>query len=157
MACCAGRSSAGYALAVVWKCSGQGKSYVNAGLGGVEITPIYGVQGNESNEIPYLSTEWMQMLQHVSDEGKRLGIRVDMSTGTGWPFGSPHGSMEDAAPKAIFQEYHLIEGESLHTLIEPADKQQRLIASLNRLMAFSENQRIDLTDKVKDGYLQLIS
>ena len=36
-----------------------------AGIGGVEITPIYGVQGNDANEIPYLSPLWMQMLRHT--------------------------------------------------------------------------------------------
>ena len=130
------------------------EAYAKAGFGGVEITPIYGVQGNEKNEIPYLSSRWMQMLQHVNDEGKRLGIRVDISTGTGWPFGGPHVSMDDAASKAIFQEYFLRQGESLLTPVEPTDETQRTIARLNRLMAFSDNQRIDLTDKVINGYLQ---
>ena len=130
------------------------ESCAKAGLGGVEITPVYGVQGNEANEIPYLSNKWMQMLQHVSDEGKRLGIQIDMSTGTGWPFGGPSVSMEDAATKAIFQEYRLGEGERLQTLIQPDDERQRPIARLNCLMAFSANQRFDLTDKVKNGYLQ---
>ena len=130
------------------------EAYAKAGLGGVEITPIYGVQNNESNDIPYLSTEWMQMLQHVIDEGKRLRIQVDMSTGTGWPFGGPHVSMEEAATKAIFREYELDEGQSLLLPIEPVEANQRSIAGLNRLMAFSGNKRLDLTDKVKDGYLQ---
>ena len=130
------------------------ESLAKAGVGGVEITPIYGVQGNEANEIPYLSNKWMQMLQHVSNESKRLSIQVDMSTGTGWPFGGPHVSIEDAATKAIFQEYQLSQGQSLPTPIQPADERQRSIAQLSRLMAFSENRRIDLTNNVKDGYLQ---
>ncbi len=75
-----------------------------AGIGGVEITPIYGVQGNDSNEIPYLSPRWMQMLKHTEAEGKRLGIQIDMATGTGWPFGGPLVSVEDAATKAVFKQ-----------------------------------------------------
>ncbi|MDR0794433.1 MAG: glycosyl hydrolase family 2, partial [Tannerella sp.] len=130
------------------------ESLSKAGLRGVEITPIYGVQGNESHEIPYLSNEWMQMLQHTVDEGKRLDIRVDMSTGTGWPFGGPHVSMEDAATRAIFREYSLGEGQSLSDRIEPTEANQRLIAQLSCLMAISGNRKIDLTDKVHDGYLQ---
>ncbi len=74
-----------------------------AGIGGVEITPIYGVQGNDANEISFLSPQWMQMLKHTEAEGKRLGIEIDMATGTGWPFGGPLVSEEDAATKAIFQ------------------------------------------------------
>lgn len=70
-----------------------------AGIGGVEITPIYGVQGNDANEILYLSPKWMQMLQHVESEGARLGIETNMATGTGWPFGGPLVSEADAAKK----------------------------------------------------------
>ena len=39
--------------------------YAKAGVGAVEITPIYGVQGNDSNDICYLSPRWMEMLRHV--------------------------------------------------------------------------------------------
>ena len=130
------------------------ENYAKTGIGGVEITPIYGVQGNDANEIPYLSNKWMQMLQHVSDEGKRLGIQVDMSTGTGWPFGGPHVQIEHAATKAIFREYHLSEGKSLSAPIEPEDEKQRPVAQLNCLMAYSDNQRLELTGKVQNGYLQ---
>lgn len=73
-----------------------------AGIGGVEITPIYGVQGNDANEIPYLSPKWMQMLKHVETEGARLGIETNMATGTGWPFGGPLVTETDAAKKAKF-------------------------------------------------------
>ena len=75
--------------------------YSKAGVGAVEITPIYGVQGNDSNDISYLSPRWMEMLRHVESEGERLGIETDMATGTGWPFGGPWVPIEQAACKAI--------------------------------------------------------
>ncbi len=73
-----------------------------AGIGGVEITPIYGVQDNEKNEIPYLSPRWMKMLEFVEQQGERLGVEIDMATGTGWPFGGPGVPLEQAACKAVF-------------------------------------------------------
>lgn len=60
-----------------------------AGIGGVEITPIYGAKGYESRYIDFLSPKWVEMLEHVGQEGKRLDLGVDMATGTGWPFGGP--------------------------------------------------------------------
>ena len=60
-----------------------------ANLGGVEITPIYGAKGYEDRYIDFLSPKWMEMLEHVGREAKRLGLGVDMATGTGWPFGGP--------------------------------------------------------------------
>ena len=53
------------------------------GVGGVEITPIYGARGYEDRYIDFLSPQWIDMLEHVGREAKRLGLGVDMATGTG--------------------------------------------------------------------------
>ena len=63
-------------------------------LGTMEITPIYGVQGNDAKDIPFLSPRWMQMLQYTESEASRLGMQIDMNTGTGWPFGGPEVGIE---------------------------------------------------------------
>ena len=78
--------------------------YARAGIGAVEITPLYGVKGNDKNNISFLSPEWMQALKTVQDIAKPLGIEVDMNCGTGWPFGGPHISLDQAACKAIFKD-----------------------------------------------------
>ena len=80
------------------------RTYAEAGIGELEITPIYGVQGNEANDIPFLSPEWMEMLRYCYAIGEETGIKIDMSTGTGWPFGGPTVSEEDAACKALFDK-----------------------------------------------------
>lgn len=70
--------------------------YKEAGMGGVHIIPIYGAKGYEDKYIPYLSTTWMEMLNHVVSEGNRLDLNVDMTTGTGWCFGGPQVTREEA-------------------------------------------------------------
>jgi lysophospholipase L1-like esterase len=75
----------------------------DAGIGGVEITPIYGVKGGDAKNINYLSPKWMTMLSFTESEAKRLNMEVDMNNGTGWPFGGPNVTAEDAATKAIFK------------------------------------------------------
>ena len=78
--------------------------YSRVGIGAVEITPLYGVKGNERNELSFLSTPWMQALRDVEDIAARKGIEVDMNCGTGWPFGGPEVPLEEAACKAIFTD-----------------------------------------------------
>lgn len=63
------------------------EKYKTAGLGGLELTPIYGVHGYEQQFVDYLSPKWMDLFTYTLREAKRLGLGVDMSTGTGWPFG----------------------------------------------------------------------
>lgn len=80
------------------------QEYARVGIGAVEITPIYGVKGNDANNITYLSPKWMQALQSVQDIARPLGIEVDMNCGTGWPFGGPHISLDQAACRAIIKD-----------------------------------------------------
>lgn len=61
----------------------------DAGIGGVEICPIYGAKGYESRFIPYLSPKWMHMLAFTTRTAARLDLGVDLTTGTGWPMGGP--------------------------------------------------------------------
>jgi len=84
-----------------------------AGIGGVTIVPIYGVQGEEENFINYLNPDWMKMLAHTVREAKRLGMWVDMTTGTGWPFGGSHVTAEYAAKKIENKILQLKGGEQL--------------------------------------------
>ena len=98
----------------------QLESLSKAGIGAVEITPIYGVQGNEANDIPYLSPRWMNMLGWCETEGERLGVQIDMNNGTGWPFGGPEVTVEDAACKAIFKQWKA--GETMPALTDREKK-----------------------------------
>jgi len=63
--------------------------YAAVGLGGLEVTPIYGVRGYEAQFIPFLSPTFVDRLDFAAAEAARHGMLIDMSTGTGWPFGGP--------------------------------------------------------------------
>jgi hypothetical protein len=71
----------------------QLKEFASAGIGGVEITPIYGARGAGKRDLEFLSPEWTGMLAFTAAEARRLGLGVDMATGTGWPFGGPEVSV----------------------------------------------------------------
>ncbi len=97
------------------------EQYREAGLGGLEITPIYGVKGEENLFIPYLSPAWMNMLQHTLQEAKRLQLGIDLANTTGWPFGGPWVKPDDACKNAMIKTYHLLEGEEI---LEPIQYKQ---------------------------------
>ena len=131
------------------------EEYARTGMGAVEITPIYGVQGDDANEIQFLSPRWMEMLKHTQTEGKRTGIEIDMNTGTGWPFGGPEVSIEDAATKAIFQTYEIEGGKEIEQDINVTDPKQQPFSVLSRVMAYDEKGKcINLTAHVKKDKLQ---
>ena len=65
------------------------QQYADHGIGAVEITPLYGVKGNDNKNISFLTPAWLGMLDYTRQQGQQLGIDIDMTTGTGWPFGGP--------------------------------------------------------------------
>jgi arylsulfatase A-like enzyme len=89
------------------------EAYRDAGLGGVEITPIYGVRGFEDRFVPYLSKAWLDRLATALTEARRLGLGVDMATGTGWPFGGPWVGADDACKTIAHRTYRLSGGDRL--------------------------------------------
>ena len=55
------------------------EQYKSVGLGGVELTPIYGVQGHEKSFIDFLSPQWMDVFSYTLTEAKRLNLDVDLA------------------------------------------------------------------------------
>jgi alpha-L-rhamnosidase len=117
-----------------------------AGVGGVEICPIYGVQGWEARNVPFLSPRWMELVGHTLAEAKRLSLVVDLTTGTGWPFGGPWVADADASSRAELVRREVVDGKLSEAL--PAGRWQYLLA------VSPSGERVDLTSRVGgDGRL----
>jgi hypothetical protein len=72
------------------------------GLGGVEVTPVYGAKGYDTRFIKFLSPDYISMLGYTVAEAHRLDLGVDMATTTGWPFGGPWVGPADVEQKVAF-------------------------------------------------------
>lgn len=94
------------------------QQYNKAGLGGLEITPIYGVQGEEEQYINFLSPQWMQLLNHTLQQAKQLNLGIDLANATGWPFGGPWTGDEDACKNMVYKTYTLQAGQQLKDTIK---------------------------------------
>lgn len=120
------------------------KDYQVAGLGGLEITPIYGVYGHEKEFLKFLSPEWMQMLDYTIAEARKLGLGIDLANGTGWPFGGPTTSEKDASKTVVFKTYTLEENEELKEKI--FYKQEAFIRVANNKQPKIENVKHNLNE-----------
>jgi len=132
------------------------RMYAGSGLGGVEITPIYGVRGREGHYIDYLSPAWMEMLRESVTAATANGMGVDMNLGTGWPFGGPQITPGDAARKLVIRTYTVTGSTGLPEKVEPEEKgRDGQGARLEALMAWpEEGPPLELTSRVdEDGTL----
>ena len=133
------------------------RQYANHGIGALEITPIYGVQGNDANNITYLSDKWMEMLRYVEEQGKENDIEISMATGTGWPFGGPWVPIEEAACKVVFVEKNFT-GKRVKGLDLAVEEKEKNYARLGKVMAFTKTQGgerrcLDVTSSVVNNQL----
>ncbi len=146
--------------------------YAKHGIGAVEITPIYGVQGNDANNIPYLSDQWLSMLRYTQEQCRYNDIELDMATGTGWPFGGPWVPLEESACKALFVE-KTIDSDGVWSTVNgnkglqadqadanvidlsPSERDAKN-AFLHKVMLYTAaGNAIEVTGSVKDGKLTL--
>jgi hypothetical protein len=94
------------------------EKYQKAGLGGMEVTVIYGVRGQEEKFIGYLSPKWMDMFTYTLKEGERLNLGIDLANASSWPFGGPWVDPVDACKNINYKTYSLKGGEKLSEKIE---------------------------------------
>jgi len=124
----------------------QLQQFHDAGIGGVEICPIYGAKGFEDRDLKFLSKEWTDAYAHTAREASRLGLGVDLTTGTGWPFGGPRVE-EETASASLESVKATASGGSAVSIDLPKGTVEVLSAWPK------EGEPIDLRDQVKDGHL----
>ena len=71
------------------------------GIGGFEVQPVYPLALDDPKagirNLTYLSDEFIDALRFTSVTAKGLGLRMDLTLGTGWPYGGPAVPVSQAA------------------------------------------------------------
>ncbi|SDT44491.1 glycosyl hydrolase [Microlunatus soli] len=95
-----------------------------AGIGGVEVSYVYPLSA-DSPEL--LGPEFLDHLRYAAERARDLGLRFDLTLGSGWSFGGPHIDADHAA-KQLDWERREITGEPVDLPIRtwPGD---RLVAA----------------------------
>src|SRR5689334_23988442 len=89
------------------------------GIGGFEVQATYPLQ-LEGN-MRYMSPEFLEALRFTGEKAKELGLRMDLTLGSGWPFGGPHIPVELASGRlrtALGERSELPAGDTLITTID---------------------------------------
>jgi hypothetical protein len=76
------------------------------GIGGVEIQPVYALELDDPatgfRNYPYLSKEFLDRVSFAAQTAHDLGLRTNLTLGSGWPYGGPHVPVTEAAGKLRF-------------------------------------------------------
>src|SRR5258708_7411717 len=73
----------------------------DGGIGGFEVQPVYPMALDDPEHgfrnLPYLSDGYLDALAFAAQKARELGLRMDVTLGSGSPFGGPHTPVPEAA------------------------------------------------------------
>lgn len=114
------------------------------GFGGFEVQPTYPLSPDDPiagiRNLSYLSPGFLSALRHAGERARTQGMRIDVTLGSGWPFGGPHVPVTQAAAEVRMRTVPLPAGAGDLALPAPGPGERRLAL-------FVEGQRLALTDR----------
>jgi alpha-L-rhamnosidase len=132
------------------------------GIGGFEVQPVYPLSLDDAEKgiktSPFLSPEFLSALRFTADKAKELGLRFDLTLGSGWPSGGPGVSIEHAAARLRYERVK-VEANARFVKVPAIGAGEKLIAVF---LARTEGKSViadsvqELTD-IKDGVVRLTS
>jgi hypothetical protein len=127
-----------------------------AGIGGFEVQPVYPVALDDAaagiKNSSYLSDEFLEALRFTSDKAHELGMRMDLTLGSGWPFGGAHVPILDAAGKLRIVRVRIPEGSHRLSMPSMTSGEKFIAAFLSPAQAqpVTSTEIRELTE-IKDG------
>jgi hypothetical protein len=73
------------------------------GIGGAELAFVYPEEldnpAKDIHNLTFLSKEMLEAVTYAQSEGRRLGLRIDVTLCSGWPYGGPATTLGEAATR----------------------------------------------------------
>jgi len=130
------------------------------GIGGFEIQAVYPLLPDDPalgiKNLPFLSDEFIDALRFVSAKARELGLRVDLTLGSGWPYGGPSVPISDAAARLRVERVKVAPNSRRVPLpnILPAEKLLAVFIARNDGQTIVPDTLRELTD-LRDGAMWL--
>jgi len=133
------------------------------GIGGVEVQPVYPLLPDDPKtgfkNLPYLSDEFIEMLKFASVKAKELGMRFDVTLGSGWSFGGAKTPITEAAGQLRVERVKVEVGATripVPSMI-PSEKLMAVFLSKSGGNTIADSDLKELTGIIKDDNVDLPS
>jgi alpha-L-rhamnosidase len=130
------------------------------GIGGFEVQPVYPLTLDDAakgiRNFPFLSDEHIDALRFVSAKAHELGLRMDLTIGSGWPYGGPQVSV-DHASGMLRSERIKVDAKTRRVAVPNIGAGEKLIAAFlvqPRGQAIDPDSIREITD-IRDGVIPL--
>jgi hypothetical protein len=107
------------------------------GIGGFEVQPVYPVALDDESSgirnLSYLSDEFIGLLGFTAEKARELGLRMDLTLGSGWPFGGPQIPISQAAGRLRVERVKVAAGTRRVPLPDVGNGERLIAVFLARL------------------------
>jgi len=120
-----------------------------AGIGGVEIQPVYPLMLDDEykgiKNFQYMSPEFLDAVSYANQTAQSLGLRVDITLGSGWPYGGPKTPLALAAERIKIVSLPISSSTTLPPHLDEGDSMIAAFAIKGTLKSFDPTtaMRID--------------
>jgi hypothetical protein len=101
------------------------------GIGGVEVQPVYPLALDDAQtgirNLCFLSDEFIEALRFTSEKAQELGLRLDLTLGSGWPYGGATVPVSQAAGRLRCDRVR-VDGKSRRVSLPELTAGERLLA-----------------------------
>jgi hypothetical protein len=130
------------------------------GIGGFEVQPVYPLALDDPSHgiknLPYLSDDFNDALRFVSQKSRELGLRMDLTLGSGWPFGGPQVPITQAAGALRWERVRVEKGSTAVPLPEITSGEKLIAVFLVEMQGQSARaDNVREVTEIRDGMVQL--
>jgi hypothetical protein len=131
----------------------------DGGIGGFEIQPVYPVVLDDAAQNlvthPFLSGAFIEDVRFAAQKARELGLRADVTLGSGWPFGGPQVGITQAAGKLRIERVAVPAGSMRVPVPDIRGGEHLMAAFLAPAAAPVTTDGLREVTTIADGILQL--
>jgi hypothetical protein len=131
----------------------------DGGIGGFEIQPVYPVALDDPARglvtHPFLSDAFIDHLRFAATKARELGLRADLTLGSGWPYGGPQVDITQAAGKLRIERVAVAAGAQRVTVPDIRAGERLMAAFLAPTAAPATTDGLREVASITDGVLHL--
>ncbi|MGA2798377.1 MAG: glycosyl hydrolase, partial [Thermoguttaceae bacterium] len=135
------------------------KTMKEAGIGGVEVQTTYPLVLDDEKvgikNFKFLSQEHLDALRFTAEKAKELGLRMDLTLGTGWPYGGPQFPVSEAAGRLRTVKNDITEGQTSVALPKISEGEKLFAAFIGPLQNIQPGDNPYKEVEIRDSAAQI--
>ena len=129
------------------------------GIGGIEVQPTYPLSLDDEKagikNFKFMSPEFLDALNFTAEKAKELGLRMDLTLGSGWPYGGPQFPPSEAAGRLRTVNVSITAGKSSVPLPKVRDGEKVFAAFIGPMQNVKAGENPFKEVEIRDNAAQL--